>query len=229
LAEAEETVARNFELGTRIAHPIALASYATQLASIRNQQGRSAEVSDLFAQAAAEFPSLQVMRTGLARLSGLQSNDQGETLLAHDVATGFDEYPFDITWLTSLSNCAATAVRLRHHEAAQLLFRRLAPFADHLAYNSASDLGVVARRLGLLADLLGRENEAEENFRLALELHERLEAPYWIARTQVDYAQFVRSHRGDTENARYMLSTAGEIAVSHGYAGLSRRVTAALQ
>jgi predicted ATPase/tetratricopeptide (TPR) repeat protein len=231
LAEAEAMVSRNFELGNRIAHPNVLAAYATQMASIRIQQGRSAEIAELFAHAAAENPSIQVMQTGLAGLPGLGTRDGREVLLTHDVATGFEDYPYDITWLTAMSNCAATAFRLRHREAAELLYERLAPFADHLAFNITADQGVVARRLGSLAALLGREHDAEENFRLSLELHERLHAPYWIARTQVDYAEFLlrRGRARDLESARLMLTAAGETADAHGYEGIRRRVTAALQ
>jgi predicted ATPase/DNA-binding SARP family transcriptional activator/class 3 adenylate cyclase len=231
LAQAEAMATRTFELGSRIAHPVAFAAYATQLASIRSKQGRSAEVADVVARAAADTPSLPALRSGVAGLSLLQSGEGPEALLAHDVATGFEGYPYDVTWLTTMSNCAATAVRLEHREAAQLLYNRLAPFADHLAFTIAADQGVVARRLGLLAALLGRDTDAEDNFRLALDLHERLEAPYWIARTQIDYADLLlrRNQRGDAKMARDLLSAAGDMAGTRGYAGLRRRLTALVQ
>jgi predicted ATPase/DNA-binding SARP family transcriptional activator len=233
LGEAEAMATRTFELGTRIAitHPIALGTYATQLASIRSKQGRSAEVADLVARAAADTPSLPALRSGVAGLSLLQSGGGREALLAHDVATGFEDYPYNVTWLSAMSNCAATAVGLQHHEAAQLLYNRLAPFAHHLAFAIAADHGVVARRLALLAALLGRDSDAEKNFRLALELHERLQAPYWIARTQIDYADFLlrRNRRGDAQMARDLLSSAGETAVARGYEGLRQKLTTLLQ
>jgi hypothetical protein len=111
---------------------VAFAAYA-QLASIRSKQARSAEVADLVARAAVDSPSLPTLRSQVAGLSLLQSGDTREALFARDVATAFDEYPYDITWLTAMSNCAATAVRLQNREA-QLLHNRLAPSADNLAF-----------------------------------------------------------------------------------------------
>ena len=74
--------------------------------------------------------------------------------------------------------------------------------------------------------MLERETEAEENFRLALEMHERLQAPYWIARTQIDYADFLlrRNQSGDVDTARKMLVSAADIATAHGYEGVRRKV-----
>jgi hypothetical protein len=112
---------------------VAFAAYATQLGSIRSKQGRSAEVADLVARAAVDTPSLPALSNRVAGLSLLQSGDGREALLAHDMATAFEEYSYDITWLTAMSNCAATAVRLQNREA-QLLDNRLAPCADHLAF-----------------------------------------------------------------------------------------------
>jgi tetratricopeptide (TPR) repeat protein len=230
LDEAEAVASRTLELGHRMAHPTTGAVYATQLAQIRRHQGRSAEIADLFARATAEHPAIAVLRSGLPGVDRYRGGTDEAALLAHDVATGFEDYPYDITWLTAMVNCAATAVRLRHIEAAKILYERLTPFRHHLAFVVAVDQGVVARPLARLAMMLGRDDEAEDHLRLALDIHQRIQAVFWIARTQLDYAELLlrRNRAGDVQRAQEFIRAADESAEAHGYGGLQRRASTLL-
>jgi uncharacterized protein HemY len=87
--------------------------------------------------------------------------------------------------------------------------------------------GAIARPLGRLASLLGDYGKAEVYFRVALDLHARLEAPYWTAVTQLDYADMLvaRDAGGDVEQARELSANALATARQYGCAGVEARAT----
>jgi len=91
-----------------------------------------------------------------------------------------------------------------------------------VAGNPATVAGSVARPLGRLATVLGRYDDAEAHFRLALELHTRLQAPYWTARTELDWANLLlaRARPGDKQAAGIGSRRPGLIAEANHYGGL---------
>ena len=74
--------------------------------------------------------------------------------------------------------------------------------------------GPADRYLGGLAALMGRWDDAEGHYQVALALTERMPAPPMHARTQYDYARmlFRRDGRGDRQRALTLLAAAGEAA-----------------
>ena len=84
---------------------------------------------------------------------------------------------------------AAAALGDATHAAA--LYELLEPYADrNVAIGWASTCaGSAARHLGLLADLLGKREQAVAHFETALAMNERMRARPWVARTQVELAR----------------------------------------
>ena len=80
----------------------------------------------------------------------------------------------------------------------------------------------MARSLGCLAHRLGRPDEAEGHFRRALEVHERLQSPYWTAQTQLDFADLLREG-GLHAEVRNLSAQALETAQRFGFGGLEQR------
>ena len=117
-----------------------------------------------------------------------------------------------------------SAVALRHQEAAAILYDLLDPFGDMVGFNSGTSEGPLARSLGRLAHLLEQPDAAEAHFRTALSINERLKAPYWIARTQLDYADLLRDV-GKTDEAARLVDQALETAKTFGFAALESRAT----
>jgi hypothetical protein len=95
---------------------------------------------------------------------------------------------------------------------ARLLTERLAPYALHCPTLSHGGvvLGSTSHYLGLLATTLGRYDEAEQHFTTASAIHDRLTAPAWLARTNLEWARMLtlRRQRGDLERAHVLLDTA---------------------
>jgi hypothetical protein len=71
----------------------------------------------------------------------------------------------------------------------------------------ARSLWCVARPLGLALATAGRLDEANEAFAQAAAVHERIDAPIELARTQVDWARMLsdRGRAGDPERSRELL------------------------
>jgi uncharacterized protein HemY len=86
-------------------------------------------------------------------------------------------------------------------DAAEELYPALLPWAALNAADVGEGCrGAVSRYLGLLAATLGRWDEAENQFELALAANDRMGFRPWLARTQHDYARMLRGH-GDERAA----------------------------
>jgi hypothetical protein len=116
------------------------------------------------------------------------------------------------------SECAFV---LQQREVASNLYTRIGPFTDQFEFNGSSDCGAIARYAGHLARMLDRPDESERHYRNALAIHERMEAPYWIARTQLDLADLVAT--SDGAQARALVADARSRAATHGYDALTAR------
>ena len=85
--------------------------------------------------------------------------------------------------------------------------------------------------MGRVAAMLGRHDDADRWFALALDLHTRLQAPYLIARTELEWAECLVARGVSMSDQRVgpALERARETAVTFGYPGLERRAAALLE
>ena len=69
--------------------------------------------------------------------------------------------------------------------------------------------------------------DAELHFAEALEIHERLRAPYWIARTQLERARLLltRGRPGDASNVAALLGQVNATAAHYGFGSLTRHAS----
>jgi DNA transposition AAA+ family ATPase len=83
----------------------------------------------------------------------------------------------------------------------------------------------------MLATTLGRFADAEEHFTFAANLHERIGAPVWLARTRVESARMFLARRapGDADRADKVLGQALATARKLGLAKVERDAAALLQ
>jgi hypothetical protein len=87
--------------------------------------------------------------------------------------------------------------------------------------------GVTAHWLGLLATTLRRWEAAEHHLTRAVEVHDRMGAHPWTARSQYELAQclFGRCRPGDHSRAATLLKTARRTAATLGLRTLTREIT----
>jgi class 3 adenylate cyclase/tetratricopeptide (TPR) repeat protein len=226
IAGAEAAADEYLAIGARLSPSGTLVAYGAHLYEIRLQQGRVDEIADLFIQAADANRAIPALRAAVvAMYCVLGRLDEALVLFEPDVANGFVDIPRDVVWTTTMAHYGDSAVNLGHHQAAQLLYDKMRPFADLVVFPTGPILGAFARPVGRLAHLLGHQQDAESFFRSALSINERLEAPFWIARTKLDFADLLAdgAHPGDVEKAREMVGEALGVGQQYGYGGLVPR------
>jgi tetratricopeptide (TPR) repeat protein len=120
------------------------------------------------------------------------------------------DLPPDPNWIITVTRSAAVSARLGDRARAALVYDQLMPYRDRIAGQGIIWIGAVAHYLGLVAAALGRRAEAEGHFARAAELHLRLDAPSWLARTRLEEARMLRSRDepGDADWARQLLGQA---------------------
>lgn len=225
--DAERAAEEALEIGTLGEYPHASGAYGAQLIRINLERGRLDEIIDLVVQAVEDNPTLRtVWEPGLMFLHAeLERFDEASALFDRAAATGFRP-TFDNTWLSAMTWYADVAADLGRTDAAPLLYERLLPYRERIVFFNVGEYGSAARSTGRLAILLGRYDDADGLLQEALASHERLAAPYWIARTQIDLAELAvaRGGPGSADATRDLLDAAQGAVDRYGYAGLQRRI-----
>jgi DNA-binding SARP family transcriptional activator len=205
LAAAEELISAARRMGERAQSWSAAVGYGLQLYLLRREQGRIEKVEDLVRRSAEEYLTYPIWRCALAQMAA----QTGRIAEAREALNqlGKDEFadlPFDEEWLVCMSLLAETSAALGDTGHASILYRRLLPYGDRVAFSYAQiSLGSISRYLGILAAVAQRWEEAERHFEAALEMNRRIGARSWLAHTQADYARMLsaRAEGDDAERA----------------------------
>jgi hypothetical protein len=202
--------------------PEALTTFGVQLIEIRRLQGRMQELAgmcEVIVEAAAENPGLPVLQVVLARIyCDLGRKEEARTTTAEQIALGSAHFPHDYAWLPGLCVLSAVLVDLELVDGARAVYRRLLPWADQVASVGVSTEGPVATALGSLATLIGDFDTAEGHFLKALEICDRLRAPYWSLRSRLGLADMLERRGGPTDASTRtaVLNAAEADATRHG-------------
>jgi tetratricopeptide (TPR) repeat protein len=226
LDEAEQIALDALQLGNDSGQPEALMVYAASLLSVRRDQGRLAEVVDLVAQQVEDWPGIPGFRAALALC--YYELDRPEDARLHFsllAANHFKDIPYDMAWSSAMTILAEVCAGLGDQTSAGVLLDRLQPYPGIMADNGLSTFGAIDRYLGLLTATRGELDAADRYFAAAAELHRRIGAPIWLARTQLDWARALRRRRapGDEEHAARLLTQTLDLARRRGCTTIVRR------
>jgi class 3 adenylate cyclase len=224
--EAETLATTALEIGLATGQPEAEPIYAGGLLEIRRHQGRLAEVEQLLAKTVQENSGLPMLRAKLAGLyCELGKNQEASVLLSADMVDGLARFPRDVAWLHAMASYAEVCAHLGDLTAAPLLYQRLAPWHDQMTFIYYGTGGAVALYLGMLSVALNQWDQAQGHLAEAMQIHEGLHAPYWVARTRLEWARMLLARRqpGDTDGARELLAQALDTARQLGFADVERR------
>jgi len=222
----ELLVAEALQTGNDTGQPDTFSIYAVQLLNIRWYQGRLGELLEVVVQMAKDNPGLSPARCAAARtLIEAGRDDEARTMLEDELSSEFS-CPDDFLVPTYLEGWARVASHLNNEPAANALYERLRCWPSLVVFGGPMVLGTVSYHLGTLGTVLGRYDDAEAHFLQALEIHENLEAPFFIALTQLEWARMllIRRASGDLVRAKTMLHDAKDLAEMHGFAGVEKRV-----
>lgn len=136
----------------------------------------------------------------------------------------FASLPRDGLWLLHVCALAECAVTVGDAERGERLYELLLPYAERNAVSyTQQPFGPVALRLGMLAMLAARWDDAEVHFRSASERCNVLGARGILPRILLEHARMLTA-RGDAAQAAVLLDEAASLAEELGQAGLLKRV-----
>ena len=137
-------------------------------------------------------------------------------------AQDFEDIPQDGDWLIAMTLLAECCAELKDQTRAAQLYELLMPYRDDnvVIGLAAVCMGSAARYLGRLAAVMGRNEEAAEHFERALVANAALEAPVFLAHTQIDFAQAL----GPCSRATELTQAAARTAKSLTLPRVSRRL-----
>jgi hypothetical protein len=199
-----------------------------QMVSIRWAQGRLDEFWPEIQDHGERFPWIPRWRDALAAAE-LGDEEAARRELERHGARGFAELPRDGNWMVHVCSLADACVLVGDDRRAAQLYELLLPHGgDNAVTYSKQPFGPVALRLGKLAALLERWDDAERHFAIALERCERLCARAIRARVLLDHAGALaaRGEAGDRERIAAMLDEAAALCAGLGMPRLLERAPA---
>jgi DNA-binding SARP family transcriptional activator len=215
--EAERLANETLEIGQHGQAENAVNYYAQAMFNIRREQGRLEEVEPSVRRFIDLYPALVAWRAGLALLLlELERPDEAREEFERLATGGFDALPRDANWLIAVTLLAEVCGAFGDGRRAEALYELLEPYEGRnvIVGRAATCNGSASRLLGILAAAMRRWELAEGHFAGALEMHDRMGARPWVARTQVAYAEMLlaRRGRGDKAHARELLAAAAVTA-----------------
>lgn len=199
-----------------------------QLFAIRWAQGRLAEYWPEVHTHAELFPWIPRWRDALVAAEACDEAAARAEVERH-AANGFADLPRDGLWLLHLCSLAEASVLIGDKRRAGLLYELLLPHADRSTVTyTLQPFGPVAMRLGMLATLAGRWEEAEAHFATARRCCEMLGTRGILPRVLIEQARMLaaRGQDGDDRAASDCLDRAGALAHELALPGLHERIAA---
>ena len=231
LSGADSKIDRILERGIELGQPDAVAVYGGELANLRWIQGRGDELRPLLSKAVDDNPGMPAFRAALAHLH-LDAGDRvgAHELLRETAGRDFTDLPYDLLWLTAMTIWSETACELGDTDIAQRLYPRVAPWVDQVAATATNTRGPVAHCVALLADVLGRADECDQHFTVAIAVSSRLEAKFFLARSRLAWGEVMLRRPDDVDCQRgiTLIRSALDSARHEGYGHIERRAAEVL-
>jgi class 3 adenylate cyclase/tetratricopeptide (TPR) repeat protein len=227
-----ERLAHEGRMAGGAGNPDAELCYAAQLSLIRFEEDRLDEVESVLARTLADLAARHARLPFLESLMAVAHCELGQKEKAAAILDRLASVspPLDLYWLTTAAHWATSAAHLGDAGQCQRMFEMLEPYCDRAVAYILFPTASVAHHLGLLATSLGRYEEAERQFRSAEEVHARVGAPLYVARTRLEWARMLLARRApeDAARARDLLGQALASARDLGLANIERHAVALL-
>jgi tetratricopeptide (TPR) repeat protein len=226
--EAEELARYALEIG-RLRHaeyPAYVFRFA-QLVAIRWAQGRLDTYWEQIRDHGDRFPWVPRWRDALAAAE-LRDAKAARAEVERHAARNFADLPRDGLWTLHLCSLAEACVLLGDEARGALLYELLLPHGERNAVSyTQQPFGPAGLRLGMLAGMLGRVEDAERHFATALARCDRLGARAVRARVLYEHAKLLSADRegADAPRAAAMLDEAARLAEDLGMPGILARVS----
>jgi class 3 adenylate cyclase len=177
LEGAERLAEEARRAGDRAEQPIAQQYFGIQLTQIRSLQGRAAELLPAVRDLAERFPGIPAWRGGVISLAARSGDAELARLeLERFAGEDFSAIPRDINWLPGMSLLAEAVSMIGDTDRAPRVYEELRPYEGRVVVVGRGTLcaGPVDRVLGMLAQTMGRTDDAERHLGNAVEIATRM-------------------------------------------------------
>ncbi len=220
------------QIGIDSGQPDAVTQFGNQFFQVSWRRGTLDTMIPVLEAMLADAPDVKGIITGGLGLVHAETGnlDEARRLLDQVAATSFD-LPMNMVWTQTLVGYALAAAECRDTSSAASLFDLLFPWADQWASTGTSISLPISLALGVLANLLGRCDDADRYFVQTADSTARLHARFHAAMNDRWWGEMLaeRNAPGDLDRARDLLHRAQTSAAANGYVYIERRATEALQ
>jgi len=240
--EAERLAAVALEVGRHLPgrHPTRLryrredrpaeVAYEMQLFVVRLLQGRIGELVPTFEALVAAERSNDGWLIALALLYADEGRESDTRQLFEEIVDGgFENIRRNVEWLPKMATLATVCAFLGDADRAGRLYELLVPYeARNATILELAFFGSASHVLGLLAATMWRWRAAELHFQAAIERHERMQSPSWVALSKHALAKMLLE-RGDPGDQDRVAELTGDVLATArrlGMAALESRVLA---
>ncbi len=210
--EAERHAAEALGYGLEMDSANAPMIHAVQIAFLRLDQGRVAELEPFLERLAGPRASLGI---GAALVRYEAGDIEAARAELETRVAALDAVPRDSDWLSAMTMLAELASRLGDAARAGTLHDALRPHVTQCVVMGIRTAcrGSMALYAGMLARTAGRDEWVVPHFELAVKTNARLRALPLLARAQLELAEALldRDAPGDRERARVVLSECAEL------------------
>ncbi len=205
--------------------------FGAQITALRREQGRLQEMEAPVKGFVEQYQEIPVWRSVLAFLySELGREGEARSEFELLAANDFADVPKDANWLITVALLSDVCAFVTDGRRAAILYELLLPYAGRNIVTGPGIVcnGAASRFLGVLAGTMSRWEEAIQHYEEALEMHERMGARPYVARTQQEYADMflARDEPGDRKKALELVSQALDTAQELGMKVLVERALA---
>lgn len=188
--------------------------------------GETREIWEAFADVATHLAATRI--TVAWAYSELDQLEAARSVLDLWFPNGVMTVHRDMLWVQSAAMSARVVHRLGWREAAASVYEQLSPFDGQLDCSGVNSVGAVDEALALLAATIEDSQAARTHFTAAIALYERIGAAYFLARTQIEYGQWLESQPDDADQiaGRGLIETALATAQDRSYLLLQRAAQA---
>jgi len=214
--DAAATAKQFLELGNRVQDSNAPQSYGAHLILRLWENNQLDAISNILGSFIEEHPTMSAWKCVASFIYSENNNIEGTHIFNSFADLGFDNLPLDETWAIAVQMLINTCCNLGDPIRAEQLYDLSLPGKMHhtiVGYGVMS-WGSRARELGNLASLMGRFEEAEEHFELAIDQNRKTGAAPWMARSQYDYACMLVQQRdpANADRIRELVAGAQQVA-----------------
>lgn len=224
LSEAEGLIRWASRMGEgRVSPGYARAVETLQLLMLRYDQGRMGELEEAVAQLIEAMPGLSAMwRASLALVYCETGRPAEAESHLEQLTANLADIPRDFLWIPVMVALASVTAALGDRARSATLYERLEPYAGRTGGGAGiMTFGIVGLSLGVLAATLRRFDDAEGHFAASADLCQRMKAPTWLARTQLEWARML-AVRDTPEDAERMHQLASEAVAAAEELGMAR-------